>query len=217
MTALAHSAPELAFAIRDGGVLDHSAVPTLRFGVGVERVDGGAVRALSLTVQVRIAATRRGYGADDQIRLAEVFGAPADWGRSLHSLLWARVSVNVPPFTGATVVDLHLPCTYDFEVAAAKYLDGLRDGEVPLEFLFSGTLFHAGAHGALQVAQVPWDREATFRLPVSAYREAMDRHFPGAAWLRLERETFDRLYAYRARHTLLSWEATLDALLRESS
>jgi hypothetical protein len=30
-------------------------------------------------------------------------------------------------------------CTYDLEVVAAKYFYALEDGEVPLEFLFSGT------------------------------------------------------------------------------
>jgi hypothetical protein len=44
----------------------------------------------------------------------------------------------------------------------------------------------------------------------------MDRYFPGSAWLRLERETFDRLYAYRSRHALPSWEHTLDHLLGPS-
>jgi hypothetical protein len=56
----------------------------------------------------------------------------------------------VPPFTGTTVVDLHVPCSYDMEVLASKYLDALAGGEVPLEFLFSGTVFYTGAGGQLQ-------------------------------------------------------------------
>jgi hypothetical protein len=42
----------------------------------------------------------------------------------------------------------------------------------------------------------------------------MDRHFPGAAWLRLGRESFERLHAYRARQALLTWEDAVDSLLR---
>jgi hypothetical protein len=44
----------------------------------------------------------------------------------------------------------------------------------------------------------------------------MDRVFGDRPWLRLHRETFDRLYAYRARHALGTWEATVDALLEEA-
>ena len=43
----------------------------------------------------------------------------------------------------------------------------------------------------------------------------MERHFPGAAWLRLRRETFDRLAAYRARNALRSWEEALERLIGE--
>jgi hypothetical protein len=51
---------------------------------------------------------------------------------------------------------------------------------------------------------------------VALWREAMERHFPGAAWLRLGRESFERLTAYKARNTLLTWEQTVDALLEEA-
>ena len=34
-------------------------------------------------------------------------------------------------------------------------------------------------------------------MPVTVWREAMDVHFPGQAWLRLERGAYDRLAAYR--------------------
>jgi len=45
------------------------------------------------------------------------------------------------------------------------------------------------------------------------WREAIDRHFPQSAWLRLGRERFDRLCTFRARRGLLSWDAAVDALL----
>src|SRR5262249_32365982 len=99
------------------------------------------------------------------------------------------------------------------EVASAKYLHGLRDGEVPLELLFSGTVFYAGEGGALRVAQVPWDREAQFRLPLRVWRDAMEAHFPGAAWLRLRADVFARLVAYKARRALPTGEAAVVELL----
>ncbi|MGH2761646.1 MAG: DUF6084 family protein [Thermoleophilaceae bacterium] len=198
----------MRFSIEDGGVLPHSAVPTLRFGLRVESDE--EVRALSLGVQVRIAATQRTYSDAEEEALRELFGSPEQWGRSLQSLHWTNLAVQVPAFSGSTLVDLLMTCTYDLEVTAAKYLTGLEDGEVPLEFLFGGTLFYGDP---LQARPISWDAEAGYRLPVSVWREMMDRFFPNSAWLRLDRRTFDRLHAYRARNAYLNWDDTFEALL----
>jgi Family of unknown function (DUF6084) len=202
-------APTPAFSIVDGGVLDHAAVPTLRFGLRVESAE--EVRALSLNVQVRIAATQRTYSDAEEEALRELFGDPEQWARSLQSLHWTNLAVQVPAFSGSTLVELLVTCTYDLEVTAAKYLSGLGGGEVPLEFLFGGTIFYGER---LQVQPISWNAEAGYRLPVSVWREMMDRFFPNSAWLRLDRETFDRLHAYRARNSYLSWDDALEALLR---
>ena len=50
-------------------------------------------------------------------------------------------------FTGDIEFDLPVPCTYDFDVAATKYLHSLGDGEIPLNVLFSGTVFTRGSTG----------------------------------------------------------------------
>ena len=208
-------APELSFAIEESGALEHAAVPTLRFALAIEAPC--AIRSVALGVEVRIAATRRSYDSSEKERLVELFGRPEDWGRNLHAVHWTNLTVNVPPFDRRTVVELTLPCSYDLEVAASKYFNGLAGGEIPLEFLLSGTVFYAGDGGALQVGRIGWDKELTHRMPVAAWREAIDRHFPRSAWLRLDRERFDRLCAYKARHTLLSWEAVVDRLLEEDA
>jgi Family of unknown function (DUF6084) len=109
--------------------------------------------------------------------------------------------------------DLDVPCTYDFEVTAAKYLQALDDGDVPLELLFSGTAFYGEEQ--LQAVRIDWESEADYRLPVRVWRETMDRYFPQSAWVRLEADAYARLTAYRARHALPSWEATVDRLLGE--
>lgn len=210
----AGSAPQLEFAIEEAGELRHAAVPTLRFALRVASSGGARVRSIALNVQIRIAATRRHYDERAEGRLLELFGRPEQWGRSLRSLHWLNVPLQVGPFDGDTVVDLPVTCTYDLEVTAARYFHALEDGEVPLEFLFGGTVFYAGPGGALQVAPIGWDREAEFRLPVAVWRETMDRHFPGSAWMRLRRETFERLHAYRAREALPSWEDAVESLLR---
>ena len=112
-------------------------------------------------------------------------------------------------------MDLHVPCSYDLEVMASRYFDALADGDVPLEFLFSGTVLFASETGQLQATRISWEEEAWYRLPVGVWKQTMDRHFPGTAWLRLSKESFDRLAAYKSRHALPSWEAALDSLLAD--
>ena len=208
----AGSIPDLSFAVTDAARLEHAATPTIRFALGVGS-GGAAVRSVLLDVQVRIAATRRAYGHESDDRLFELFGAREDWGTTLRSLLWTRTTLVVPAFTGATEVDLLVPCTYDLDVSATKYFDALRDGDVPLEFLFSGTVFYSTDDGRLQTARLSWELEAEYRLPVAVWRDTIDHHFRGAAWLRLDRESHDRLVAYKSRRALPTWSAVLDELL----
>jgi Family of unknown function (DUF6084) len=204
---------DLAFTVVDAQRLEYAAVPTLRFVVRVEAPGGETVRSILLDTQIQIAARRRHYDEAAYDRLFELFGPPADWGTTLRTLLWHRLTVVVPAFTGTTEVDVHVPCTYDLEVAASRYFDALSDGAVPLEFLFSGSVFAAGPGGALQVTRLSWEQEAEYRLPVRVWREVMDAYFRGHAWLRLRKDAFDRLAAYKSRNALATWEDTLDALL----
>ena len=117
----------------------------------------------------------------------------------------------MPPFTDSTIVELPVPCSYDLEVVASRYFDALTDGEVPLEFLFSGSVFYAGDDGRLQTTRIDWDHEAEYRLPVAVWRETMEHYFRGTAWLRLRKESFDRLAAYKSRNALATWEDAIDS------
>jgi hypothetical protein len=205
--------PELAFTVTDAARVEYAAVPMLRFTLGVESLDGRPIRSILLDVQIQIAARRRHYDESAHERLFELFGPPADWGTTLRTLLWHRATVVVPAFTGATSVAVDVPCTYDLEVAASRYLDALSDGIVPLEFLFSGSVFAGAAGAGMQVTRLSWEQEAEYRLPVRVWREVMDGYFRGHAWLRLRRDAFERLSAYKSRNALATWEDTLDALL----
>jgi len=111
------------------------------------------------------------------------------------------------------ITNLTVPCTYDFNVAATKYFYALEDGDVPLLFLFSGTIFYAADDGAMQVAQIAWDKEAPFRLPVQVWKQMIERYYPNSAWLRVRQDVFDQLYRYKMRRGLPTWEQTLERLL----
>ncbi len=134
----------------------------------------------------------------------------------MRSRLWAHTTLQVPRFSGSTVVDMPIPCTYDMEVIGSKYFHALEGGEVPLEFLFSGTVFYAAEGGRLQIARISWEKEAEFRLPVRLWKETMERYFPNSAWIRLHKDAFDQLYDYKVRMGLPTWEAAVEALLRAS-
>jgi hypothetical protein len=208
----AEPSPTLRFSVRGTGVVEHAAQPMLRFDL---RVDAGeaSIRSLSLNAQIRIVSPARSYDQGERARLFELFGAERDWGRSLRPLLWTQASFVVPAFDGAETVELRVPCSYDFDVAAHKYLHAVRAGVIPLELLFSGSVFYAGSGGALRTVRLPWDRECRFDMPARLWHDVMGRYFPNSAWLRLRRDVFDRLHAYRSGHGLTSWEATLESLL----
>lgn len=210
----AEPTPTLDFVIAGAEVLAHAAAPTLAFDLRIEAGDA-SIRSLSLNCNVRIAAPRRGYDDAEQARLFELFGAPKEWGRSLRGLSWAQTSFVVPAFEGETAASLEVACSYDFDVAANKYLHALRDGAIPLEFLFSGSVFYRGPGGALRTVRLPWDREASFDMPAGLWHAVMERYFPNSAWLRVRRDVFDRLIAFRSGRGLPTWDATLEALLPE--
>jgi len=209
----AGSIPSLRFAVVDAARLEHAAVPTLRFALRIESLDGQAIRSILLDAQIQIAARRRPYDPRAHDRLFELFGPQEAWGTTLRTLHWTRATLIVPPFTGETVVDLPVVCTYDLDVAASRYLDAMADGDVPLELLFSGTVFYAGPNGLLQTARISWDHDVEYRLPVAVWKETMEHHFRGTAWLRLPKDAFDRLCAYKSRHALAGWDDVVDRLL----
>ena len=171
------------------------------------------IHTVALKVQIQLEVTRRQYAAEEQERLQDLFGSPDRWGQTLRSMLWTHASVVVPRFTGSTLADLHVPCTFDFNVAATKYFYGLASGDLPLCFQFSGTVFYQGADETLQVSPISWEKEAKYRLPLSVWKNLIEEYYPKSTWLALHRDTFDRLYQYKVREGLPTWEQALERAL----
>lgn len=205
---------DLHFSVLDIAAEPYAVVPTLIARLRIEERTGAVVHAVALRTQVRIEAQKRRYDEAEASGLLDLFGPRKRWVDTLKPFLWMHTTATVQGFTGSTEVELVLPCTYDLEVAGAKYLHALRDGEIPLVLLFSGTIFSRGATG-FEVEQIPWDKEASYRLPVRVWREMMDRHFPNGGWLRLDRDTIDALSHFKGSRGLISWDETVAALLAE--
>ncbi len=206
--------PDLDFRINSAEPVAFAAAPILNFKLHLTNAPAEErIHAVVLRCQIRIEPTKRRYEPREEDRLGDLFGPPERWGQTLRSMLWTHASVVVPPFSGSATIDLPVPCTYDFNVASTKYFYALEDGEIPLCLLFSGTVFHEGEDGALQVAQISWEKEANFRLPVSVWKAMMEIYYPNSAWLCLHKDVFDRLYEYKRRGGLPTWERALENLL----
>jgi hypothetical protein len=207
-------APE--FSITAAAPLAYSATPTMVFSATATDRSGHEIQTIALTAQVMIDPARRGYDEPTRERLAELFGPPASWTPSTQGLAWARVGAVVPAFTGSTTFPLQLPCTYDLEVASAKYFYALDGGEVPLSFHFNGTVFYRGADGGLQVVPVAWSSSAQFGMPIAAWKAMIAEHYPGGGWIRLSETTLAALNARRASRGLPSFDACIEELLRDA-
>ena len=210
--------PELHFQVESAAPQKQAAAPLLLFKLTVQETPPATpptpVHSIVLRCQLRIEPGRRRYSATEQDRLLDLFGTPERWGQTLRPMLWTHASTTVPPFTGVGIADLPVPCSYDFCLAATKYFAALEDGDIPLCFLFSGTIFYQNDDGLLQAAQIAWDREATFSLPAATWHALMEAYYPNSAWLCLRKDVFDQLNQYRSRHGLPTWERTLERLLR---
>jgi hypothetical protein len=206
--------PDLDFKIVGAEVAKFSASPQIIFKLQITNANPAeTIHSVALRGQIQIEVTRRRYTPEDQQKLRDLFGEPERWSQTLKNLLWTHVSVNAPPFQGASLVDLPVPCTFDFNVGATKYFHGLGDGNVPLCVMFSGTVFYSQGGGTMQVAPISWDKEARFSLPVKVWHDMMDTYYPQTAWLCLRRDVFERVYDYKVRHGIPTWEQAFESML----
>jgi len=203
---------ELVFDCLGAHADRYAVAPSMAFTLRISDTSGQQVEAIALRCQIRIEPSRRRYSAAEAERLSDLFGETQRWAETLRPLQFTNVAIMVPRFTGSIELDLPVMLSYDLEIGSTRYFAGLDDGEVPLLLLFSGTVFGMTG-GRLQAQQVPWSKEAAYRLPISIWREAVDAHFPNSAWIKMSRQTLDELQRFKTRTALPTWDATIQALL----
>jgi hypothetical protein len=205
--------PDLDFCVESVAAIPFAAAPSLAFRLRVTNANREeVVHSMALRAQLQIEVARRHYSAEEQARLNDLFGEPQRWGQTLKTMLWTHVAVSVPPFQRETSVDIPVPCTFDFNVGTTKYFHGLKEGDLPLNFLFSGTVFYRGEQDQLQVAPISWEKEAKFRLPLKIWKQMIDEYYPNTAWLCLRRDAFERLYEYKVRNGIPTFEEVIERL-----
>ena len=206
-------APELEFTVLGARPVRYAAAPMLAIDLHVSELSGRQVYMIALTIHLMIEPARRSYDDATRERLVELFGAPERWAVTTRSLVWSQLDVLVPAFTGSTTVSVPIACHYDLELAAAKYLHSLPDGEAPLALHFNGTIYHPGEDGGLQMALVPWSKSTDFRMPVSVWHETIEHYYPNTGWVALRSQTLENLQREKLRRGLPTLDACVEQLL----
>ena len=206
--------PDLSFRVLGADAVPFAAQPqiALKLQVSNSRPEE-SIHTIVLRAQIQIEAPRRQHSAEQKQGLRDLFGQPERWSETLRPMLWTHASTVVPSFQESIVTELPVPCTFDFNVGATKYFHAVNDGDIPLILLFNGSVFYAVGEDPLQVAPIPWDREARFRMPAGTWHEMMELYYPNSAWLSLRRDVFERLYQYKAQNTVPTWEEAIENLL----
>jgi hypothetical protein len=207
--------PEPDFEVLGARAVKYAAAPMLMLDLQVSEPTGRPVYMIALTIQVMIDPARRRYDDATREKLLELFGAPERWAVTTRSLVWCQLDVLVPAFTGSTTVAVPVSCSYDLELAAAKYLHSLPDGEAPLALHFNGTIYYPADDGGLQMVLVPWTKSIDFRLPVSVWSETVEHYYPNTGWAALRTETLEALQRCKLDRGLATLDATVSALIDE--
>jgi len=207
---------ELTFDCTGAQADRYAVVPALSLTLRISETSGQRVEAIALRCQIRIEPARRRYSGAEAERLNDLFGATERWANTLRPLQLVTVATMVPGFSGSIETELPINFTYDLEIGATRYFASLDDGEVPLLLLFSGTVFSV-VDGRIQVQQVPWSKETSYRLPVSVWREAIDAHFPNSAWIKMSNHTMEELQRFKTAQALPTWDLTIQALLARAA
>jgi hypothetical protein len=205
--------PVPEFAVTGVSHVERAAAPTLRFELEARESTGRTIYTVALTAMVEIEPSKRRYDDAERERLLELFGEPERWASTTSSLRWAQTEVLVPSFTGSTTFGLELACTYDHEVGATKYFNGLSGGKAPLRFHFNGTVIWQGEDGRAQLTQVPWDCSARYEMPVSTWRNMIASTYPYRGWIPLDKATIERLERVKTSRALPTFDATVGELI----
>ena len=206
--------PDLGFSITSVQPTLYTMAPQLTFKLLITNPSSQSIQSVALRCQIQIETTKRQYSGTEQEGLLDLFGTAGRWGTTLKPLLWTNVNINVPAFDHSIGVDLDVPCSFDFNIATTKYFGGLEGGQIPLNLMFSGTIFLENEEGLLQIEQISWNSETRFQLPVAVWKQMMDLNYPNSTWFCLRRDVFEKLNRYKTINSMPTWEETIETLLR---
>jgi hypothetical protein len=215
--------PKLEFKVLDMRPDRFALSPQLVVRVQVAETSGVRIHSMLLRCQIRMDPASRGYSQEETLALKDLFGPGEQWSHSVHPFMWTQVATVAGGFEGRCLLEIPVACTYDMEIASSKYLHALREGEIPLLFLFSGTVFSRevspnpgdGSPSTVghEVFPVSWSSEARYRLPVAVWDEVMDLYFPGKGWICVSKAVLDEVARFKTENAFATFEEAIEALL----
>jgi hypothetical protein len=208
--------PQVTIEILGAAHEPFAAQPTLRFELSVFEPSDRPIYAIALKAQINFDPARRDYDAATRAELFEIFGAPERWPSTTRSFLWCHSSTIVNSFTGATTFGLEVPCTSDLEIVAARYVSALPDGEVPLTFHFTGRVMYQGPERQVQVVHLPWSLSASYRMPVSVWKNMIKHHHGNSGFVLLHEDTIAELTRHKRERGLHTYDASVLDLLEHA-
>jgi hypothetical protein len=193
-----------------------AAQPTLRFELGASEPTGREIYAISLTAQVNFDPALRDYDAATKAELFELFGSPERWPSTTRSFLWTHATTMVHSFSGAITFAIEVPCTADLELVASRYIQALPDGDVPITMHFTGRVLYKAPDQRVQVVHLPWTSKASYKMPVSVFRNMMKHHHGESGFAILHNDTLDALKSYKRQRGLHSFDACIVDLMERT-
>ena len=165
--------PDLSFTVESAESVPFAAAPTLVVQAARKNAEPDeTIHTVVLRARSRLKSTRRRY-SDAEKASCSICSASRtlEPDAALHAVdprqrRYSRRSPAAPwPICRCLAPSISMSPPPNISTAS-------RDGEIPLNLLFSGTVFYARPDGTLQVAPIPWDKETRFRLPVAGVAKA---------------------------------------------
>ena len=210
--------PDLSFRVVQAKLTPFAVSPVfaLELVVTDPRSKTRPSKSIMLKCQVRIDAQERQHTHEEAERLSELLWCTRAVEPQLaQPVMDARHRAGRGIRTRSVTFEVPVPCTFDFSVASAQYLNALEGGLVSLTLLFSGTTFYEVADPRISKSYPDRvvQRSCKFALPLSIVKETIDHYYPNLAPLALRRDVFDRLYRHKVRSGAATLERALESLL----
>ncbi len=208
---------DLLFNVEGVDVEKFSATPLLLFSLRIATAEPQRrIENVMLNCQIRIDPTLRVYSAAERERLGELFGAPSAGAKPCtvccgRTPMWRFRAFRARPW---------FACRPSARMISASRARSFFMAWSKERFR---SRFSSAARSSTRMRRTPCrssrfagPRRRSFRLQAQMWRDLMDNYYPNCDLLRIGSETFDRLYRFKRRRGLLSFDDVLDELLQQA-
>ena len=164
--------PDLCFNFEGAEAVPYAAAPTLALKLRITNQPADEIiRSIMLQCQIQIEAPRRRYSPEEQKHLLDLYGEPERWGQTLRTSLWTHAIAQ------RAIVQRMRPRSMFWcpalSISTSPRLSISMDskpGRCRSAFCSVAPCFSTIPEQGLSITQIPWAKEARFRLPVSVWK-----------------------------------------------